>query len=125
MSARSVTGTPPFGSSPLPSLDHVHVDVHADAESAAAPAKGTGGLPDGLEDHGTRDVLGGARSPVLDGLGEAPYVDRLPGGLAAGPAALAKVGNRELAVDDSPGLFAQVTAGFSVLDGCADVASTR
>jgi hypothetical protein len=123
MSARSITGTPPFGSSPLPSLDKVDADV--EAESAAAPPTGTGGLPDGLEDHGGRDVVDGTRSPVLDGLGEVPYHDRLPGGLAAGPAALAKVGTRELAIDDSPGLFARVAAGFSVVDGCADVASTR
>ena len=121
MSTRSVTGTPPFGSSvissPSPSFD--------DAEAAAAPTKESGGLPDGLDDRGGGEALGGTHAPGLDGLGEAAFDDRLPGGLAAGRAALAKVGARELVLDDSPALFARVTAGFSVVDGVADVDSAR
>jgi hypothetical protein len=111
MSTRSVTGTPPFGSSPLPSFD--------DPEQAAAPHQ-TDALPDGLDDHGAENALGLSHAPGLEDLGQKRGLDQLSGGLAAGHGALARIASRDLVLDDSPALLARVTAGFSVIDRCAD-----
>jgi hypothetical protein len=111
MSTRSVTGTPPFGSTPLPSFD--------DSEQAAAPPQ-PDALPDGLDDHGAENALGLAHAPGLDDLGQKRRLDQLSGGLVAGQGALARTASRDLVLDDSAAFLARVSAGFSVIDRCAD-----